>query len=113
MDSDSSIPICNHCWASASVNPDHPYHVANKSSDVCGYPGHYIGAFVVGETYLTQDGKEVTILDQSTVPSYEAVKGSDLNVDGNNIWRYNRPNDRGRVTGSNFDMSDPRNLVVK
>lgn len=67
--------------------------------------------FVVGRTYKTQAGDDVTITAESTRhPGYECVQGDDrLTPEGG--WRYNRESDRGRCTGSAFDMSDPRNLV--
>ena len=72
--------------------------------------------FEVGKTYLTQEGKSVTIKAKTTVPGYECVQGDDLAKCPERgvftwIWRYNRESDRGRVTGSAFDMSDPRNLI--
>lgn len=63
--------------------------------------------FMLYETYETQEGNKVMIVEESQVGSqYHCVKGDD------NIWRYARQSDAGRVTASNFDMSDPRNLVV-
>ena len=97
-------PICNHCWNESLRGQ---YHCAIRSTDVCEFPAHQIGAFKLGEIYTTQEGKSVKIIEESTMPSYEWVRGDD------NICRYNRPNDRGRVTASNFDMSCPQNLVVK
>lgn len=64
--------------------------------------------FVVGQTYQTKGGKSVTITEDNSDrigPSYWCIRGDD------DIWRYNRESDRGRVTGSAFDMSDPLNLV--
>lgn len=68
--------------------------------------------FEVGKTYLTQEGKEVTIIAESQVGTdYHCVKGNDgLTPEGG--WRYARHEDAGRVTASAFDMSEPRNLVV-
>ena len=73
-------------------------------------------AFEVGKTYLTQDGRRVTIKAASNTPGYECVQGDDLHRHDDTgvwiwVWRYIRASDRGRVTGSAFDMSDPRNLV--
>lgn len=59
----------------------------------------------VGESYKTQDGKNVTITEARHTPGYECVLGDD------DIWRYNREGDRGRVTGTAHDFSDPRNLI--
>jgi hypothetical protein len=62
--------------------------------------------FELNATYRTKGGELVKIIEVSThLPGYECVKGED------DIWRYNRPNDRGRVTASAHDMSDPRNLI--
>jgi len=68
--------------------------------------------FEVGKTYKTREGKSVTIINATDLPGYEGVQGDDP-LDGNpeGGWRYNRASDRGRVTGSAFDMSDPRNLI--
>lgn len=63
--------------------------------------------FQLFETYETQEGNKVMIIAESQVGSqYHTVKGDD------GVWRYARKSDAGRVTASNFDMSDPRNLVV-
>jgi len=61
--------------------------------------------FLLCSSYRTKAGQWVRIVDESTLKGYECVKGDD------GIWRYNRESDRGRVTGSAFDMSDPRNLL--
>lgn len=61
--------------------------------------------FIPGKTYKTKDGRDVTITGISPTRGYECVQGDD------GIWRYNRGDDRGRVTGSAFNMSDPRNLI--
>lgn len=57
-------------------------------------------------SYRTKSGKWVRIVDEKTDKGYECVKGDD------GIWRYNRASDLGRVTSSNFDMSDPNNLIL-
>jgi len=63
--------------------------------------------FIMGQTYLTQAGEKVTIVDESNVDTdYYCVKGDD------NKWRYARKSDCGRVTASAFDMSCPHNLIV-
>jgi hypothetical protein len=68
--------------------------------------------FELGKTYLTQAGERVTIIAVNDTPGYETVQGDDpLGGDPKGGWRYNRESDRGRVTGSTFDMSDPRNLI--
>jgi hypothetical protein len=62
--------------------------------------------FAVGEVYKSKEGHDILITEESMVGTpYHCVMG----IDG--IWRYARPSDAGRVTGSAFDMSDPRNLV--
>lgn len=62
--------------------------------------------FVLGQTYSTKSGDVVTIIDEHCKDDpYWTVLGSD------DLWRYNRESDRGRVTGSPFDMSDFRNLI--
>jgi hypothetical protein len=67
--------------------------------------------FKVGNTYKTQEGKDVKIIAESYVgTAYHCVQGDDgLTPEGG--WRYARKSDAGRVTGSAFDMSDPRNLI--
>jgi hypothetical protein len=72
--------------------------------------------FVVGQTYKTKGGKDVTIIQCPSVhefcspnntryPQYALVCGDDG-------WhRYNRPKDRGRCRDSAPDMSDPDNLI--
>ena len=63
--------------------------------------------FQLYETYETQEGNKVFIVEEGQVGTqYHWVRGDD------NICRYARKSDAGRVTASNFDMSDPRNLVV-
>jgi hypothetical protein len=90
----------------------------------------YERQFHVGKTYLTQEGKRVKIIAESTVPGmrgacvqgddgvtrveehwkhkgiYEIIEGSTAG------WRYDREGDVGRVTGSPHDFSDVRNLVA-
>lgn len=61
--------------------------------------------FVVGEVYKTVEGQDVRIIAESRDYKnyYGCVKGDD------GIWRYDRRNDRGRVTGrTNYC---PMNLV--
>jgi hypothetical protein len=82
--------------------------------------------FEVGKMYKTQAGESVTIIEtKNDLPGYECVRGCDHGTDNPHYpryegatgrwhtsgWRYNRESDRGRVTGSAFDMSDPRNLI--
>lgn len=94
--------------------------------------------FVVGETYQRADGKTVTCIALSEdLKGYECAQfddyeethartadkykneedvldyikrfgGDDPKASG---FRYNRPNDRGRCTGSAFDFSDPFNVI--
>ena len=62
--------------------------------------------FTLGKTYKTQGGDAVLIIAVSDKHvNYATVQGDD------GLWRYNRPDDRGRVTASAFDMSEPLNLV--
>ena len=62
--------------------------------------------FQVGKTYITKNHRLVKIIEENNeYLTHATVKGYD------GIWRYNRPQDRGRCTGTNFDMSDPRNLI--
>jgi hypothetical protein len=63
--------------------------------------------FDCGCSYQTKTGKWVQIVKARDIGGpYHVVMGKD------GIWRYARPGDAGRVTGSNFDMSHPANLVV-
>lgn len=60
----------------------------------------------IGKTFWTKSGRKTTIVDESLEYVYHAtVQGDD------GIWRYVRESDWGRCTASNFDMSDPRNLL--
>lgn len=70
--------------------------------------------FKVGKTYRTKGGKRVKIIAESTSPpGYECVQGDDISgLTGVGIWRYNRPQDMGRVCGSPHDFSDPNNLIL-
>lgn len=62
--------------------------------------------FIIGQSYQTKAGTTITITEEANRNnSYWCCRGSD------GIWRYNRESDRGRVTASPFDMSDPRNLI--
>jgi len=62
--------------------------------------------FIIGETYVTHAGDEVTIEAYGNDDtSYECVKGSD------DVWRYNR-RDYGRTTGTDFEVPDLRNLEI-
>jgi len=68
--------------------------------------------FELGQNYMTKNGERVTIMEVSDVRGYECVRGNDTSEESpTGIWRYNREHDRGRVTGSPFDMSDQRNLT--
>lgn len=65
----------------------------------------------LGQTYATQEGGQVTIIDLTETSHFETVKGND-SLDPLGGHRYNRPGpDLGRVTGSPHDWSDPRNIV--
>lgn len=61
--------------------------------------------FKLDETCRTFGGEMVRIVEVSGEPGYECVKGDD------DKWRYNRRNDRGRCTGSRFDMDCEHNLI--
>lgn len=65
--------------------------------------------FEVGKIYLTVGGDGVRVVGVSNEdhPDYKTVCCSA------GVHRYDRDSDRGRVTGSKFDMSDPRNFVVQ
>ena len=66
--------------------------------------------FIVGESYLTQNGRLVTIIADNVgtlSDAYRCVQGSDGG------WRYDREGDVGRVTGSaHDDDAHPLNLVA-
>jgi hypothetical protein len=67
--------------------------------------------FELGKSYQTQEGKTVTIVAVDDTPGYECVQGDDPIEEGGG-WRYNRAGpDRGRVTGTAHDWSDPRDLI--
>jgi hypothetical protein len=57
------------------------------------------------KTYRTLRGEYVTVTWVDDTPGYEAVMCDDQ------IWRYNRPKDRGRVTGSDFTGTHLDNLI--
>lgn len=64
--------------------------------------------FEVGETYLTLSGVPIQVVSLHGDIDHATALGSD------NIHRYNRVGDRGRVTGSSFDMTaEPLNLVPR
>lgn len=63
--------------------------------------------FRIERTYLTQEGKPVTVLGRTRNKGYECLRCSD------GVYRYDRSthsSDAGRVTGSNHDYSDPKNF---
>ena len=63
--------------------------------------------FRIGRTYLTQEGKTVTVLGRTRNKGYECLRCSD------GVYRYDRSTTNvgaGRVTGSNHDYSDPLNF---
>lgn len=85
----------------------------------------YERQFIVGKTYLTQEGKRVKIIAENGAPGYgNWVQGDDgvtrvepdpfckgvwEIIEGNTLgWRYDRPGDVGRCTGSE---RGPRDLV--
>lgn len=54
-----------------------------------------------GQSYLTKSGRSVSIVEEKNDSrGYECAKGDD------GIWRYNRDQDRGRVTGSEPECPD-------
>jgi hypothetical protein len=88
--------------------------------------------FEVGKTYKRHDGVEVTCVEVKGTKGYETARFSDSTLrwyftggwprrDGGSEpvkwhvattgWRYNRDEDRGRVTGTEFDHSDPRCVI--
>lgn len=79
------------------------------------YSGRLTKPFEVGQVVKTQGGDTVTVLEvKHEHREYACVRCSDVSENApDGVWRYNRESDRGRVTGSAFDMSDPRNLVVE
>jgi len=63
--------------------------------------------FYLYETYETLDDNKIFIVAETDVgTAYHTVQGDD------GLWRYARKSDAGRVTGSCFDMTEPRNLKV-
>lgn len=64
--------------------------------------------FVLGKTYKRRDGLDVKIVEIND--QGDCVRGDDslIEVSG---WRYSRPGDHGRCTGTSHDLSDPRNLL--
>lgn len=69
--------------------------------------------FELGKSYRTQGGNVVTVVKVNNENrGYETVQCDDpINGDPEGGHRYNRPGDLGRVTGTNHDGSDPRNLI--
>ncbi|WP_415912260.1 hypothetical protein [Neptuniibacter sp. QD37_11] len=64
--------------------------------------------FEVGQSYATQKGKVIKVLDRTTSRGYECLVCSDKK------HRYDRSThseDAGRVTATNHDFSCPDNLV--
>lgn len=63
--------------------------------------------FKVGNTYITQEGKPVTVISRTGSIGSECLECND------NIFRYDRStsnSDAGRCTGTAHDYSDPRNF---
>lgn len=89
--------------------------------------------FEIGKSYRTMDGRTVTCIEVNDKPHYETARFDDgkevwcmmggyVNRYGRWVrekrqrvttgWRYNRNSiDRGRVTGTAFDHSDPRCVI--
>lgn len=59
--------------------------------------------YLVGNSYPTQDGRIVKIVCENL--------RSETIIDENGVHYYNRPHDRGRVTGTSHDYSYHGNLV--
>jgi hypothetical protein len=65
--------------------------------------------FLVGHTYLQLNGSPVTIIGK-TNDNTESETVYSIDSNGNTIHRYNR-RDFGRVTGTDHNNPDPRNLI--
>lgn len=65
-------------------------------------------AFHVGKTYKTKGGSLVRIVAEETIHGalHTKVRGAD------DIWRYDRPQDRGRCVQTSIGVDYPANLVV-
>ena len=66
--------------------------------------------YKIGQSYLTQAGRLVTVIGRTRTPGYETLNCSD------GRYRYDRSThstDAGRVTGTNHDYSDPHNFERK
>jgi hypothetical protein len=50
--------------------------------------------FLLNETYRRRDGETITVKSHNNLVGYETFEGSD------GVWRYDRPLDRGRTTGT-------------
>ncbi len=65
----------------------------------------------IGKTYRTAEGKRVVVVIlHDGLPGYETAE------DECGICRYNRTtsnSDLGRMTGTDHDFSDPRNVVAE
>lgn len=67
--------------------------------------------FLIGHTYKQLDGDVVLIVGAANQGnSYETVYS--VSSDGQTIHRYNR-RDYGRVTGTDHNNPDPRNLQAR
>ena len=66
----------------------------------------YVSNFVVGATYVTNDGNKVRIIQEANQNTeYWSVLGDD-SAKG---WRWA---DNGFVTGAKLGVNDPRNLII-
>lgn len=92
-----AIPIVMRCIQ--LKRDDEPVTVLVRQSPMVSEP------LLLGNTYRLLSGNTVMIVEVNNKPGYESVKGND------GAWRYNRQNDRGRVTGSPHDFSEPRNII--
>jgi hypothetical protein len=105
------------CVAEVACAPDEGAPDATASSASITTPEHDNGLsaytrpppsrpFEIGQTYMTLSGVPVEIISAHGEPAIATVLGSD------GIHRYNRDQDRGRVTGASFDLTaEPLNLV--
>lgn len=67
----------------------------------------YQPMFLVGESYLTLEGKTVTIVEENRERYYQCVMGDD------GKWRWDREGkfERGRVTGTASYPPNPDNFI--
>jgi hypothetical protein len=62
--------------------------------------------FTVGQVYKTLGGADVTVLEERYAGSgFHVILGSD------DVWRWGRKQEQGKVCGPEFDMTYPENLI--